>query len=281
MNDVVVKIEKMAFGGAGFGQLEGKACFVPFTAPGDIARIRIRKEKSSYLEGELLELIEPSERRVTPPCPVFGACGGCNWQHLSYPDQLRAKEEIFAEFLRRSGRVPPERILPIVPAPEPFAYRARIQLKVRCVDGQPQIGFYRAGSHFVINIPEKCAIVHPVINRLIAGLRRVITLFPEAEKIPQIDVAIGDDERAELVIHYIGSRRQEIIGHFQKYRHDLGGAGIFLQTGRKTTLERISGDGPVCLTYRVPNRSFPDLPKSCSHSAVAGFPRSITDRTLL
>jgi 23S rRNA (uracil1939-C5)-methyltransferase len=271
MNDVDVKIEKMAFGGAGFGQLDGKACFVPFTAPGDIARIRIKKEKRSYLEGELLELIEPSERRVTPPCPVFGACGGCNWQHLSYSDQLRAKEEIFAELLWRSGRVPRERILPIIPAPEPFAYRARIQLKVRCVDGQPQIGFYRAGSHFVINIPGKCAIVHPVINRLIAGLRRVITLFPEAEKIPQIDVAIGGDERAELVIHYIGSRKQEIIRHFQKYCHDLGGAGIFLQTGRKTTLEKISGDGPLHLTYKVPNCSFPDLPEIMLSFSSGGF----------
>jgi 23S rRNA (uracil1939-C5)-methyltransferase len=271
MNDVVVKIDKMAFGGAGFGHLDGKACFVPFTAPGDVARIRIKKEKRSYLEGELLELLESSEQRVSPPCPVFGACGGCNWQHLSYPDQLCAKEEIFAELLWRSGRVSRERILQIVPAPEPFAYRSRIQLKVRSVDGEPRIGFYRAGSHFVINIPEKCAIVHPVINRLIAGLRRVITPFPEVGKIPQIDVAIGDDERSELVIHYIGSRRQEIIRHFQQYRHLLGGAGIFLQTGRKTTLETISGEQPQLLTYKVPNRSFPDLPEIMLSFGSGGF----------
>jgi 23S rRNA (uracil1939-C5)-methyltransferase len=271
MNDVVVKIEKMAFGGAGFGHLHGKACFVPFTAPGDIARIRIKKEKRSYLEGELLQLLESSERRITPLCPVFGACGGCNWQHLSYSDQLVAKEEIFAELLWRSGRVSHERILPIVPAPEPFAYRSRIQLKVRCIDGEPQLGFYRAGSHFVVNIPEKCAIVHPVINRLIIELRRVITTFPEKEKIPQIDVAIGGDGRAELVIHYIGSTNQEIIRHFQKYSNALRGAGMFLQTGNKATLEKISEEKGAHLTYKVPNYSFPELPEILLSFKSGGF----------
>jgi 23S rRNA (uracil1939-C5)-methyltransferase len=187
-------------------------------------------------------------------------CGGCNWQHLSYSDQLSAKEEIFAELLWRTGRVSRELIFPIIPAPEPFAYRSRIQLKVRNINGEPQMGFYRAGSHFVVNIPEKCAIVHPVINRLIVELRRVITPFREKEKIPQIDVAVGDDGRAELVIHYIGNANQEIIRHFQKYRQYLGGAGIFLQTGKKATLENISEEKTEHLTYKVPNYSFPDLP---------------------
>lgn len=271
MNDVVVKIEKMAFGGSGFGHVDGKACFVPFTAPGDIARVRIMKEKRSYLEGELCQLVECSGQRANPLCPVFGACGGCNWQHLSYSDQIVAKEEIFAELLWRSGRVSRDRILPIIAAPEPFAYRSRIQLKVRCVAGEPQIGFYRAGSHFVVNIPGKCAIVHPEINRLIACLRRVITLFPEKEKIPQIDVAIGSDGRAELVIHYIGTTNQEIIRHLKQYRHVLGGTGIFLQTGRKTTLVKISEEKTVPLTYKVPNYSFPDLPEILLSFKSGGF----------
>lgn len=222
MAETVVKIEKMAFGGAGFGHLEGKACFVPFTAPGDIARIKILKETRSYLEGELVELLHPSDRRVIPPCHVFGRCGGCNWQHLAYSDQLSAKEDIFAEILWRSGRVERDRIEPIAPAPDPYGYRSRIQLKVRCIDGEPQIGFYRSGSHFVVDIPKKCAIVHPRINRLINGLRQMVALFPEPEKIPQMDVAVGSDGRTELIIHYIGNRRKEIISHFRENRNNPG-----------------------------------------------------------
>ncbi|WP_145020020.1 TRAM domain-containing protein [Geobacter argillaceus] len=72
-----LQIEKLAFGGEGFGHLDGKACFVPFTAPGDLAGIRVVQEKSSYCRGELESLITPSAERVMPPCPVFGMCGGC------------------------------------------------------------------------------------------------------------------------------------------------------------------------------------------------------------
>src|ERR1035437_2396790 len=131
MRDITLNIEKMTFGGAGFGHSGGKACFVPFTAPGDVAKVRIRSEKHSYLEGEVLEILEPSPERVTPPCPVFGACGGCNWQHLPYLVQLEEKQKIFTDIMWRSGRVESERILPILPAPEPYGYRARVQFKVR------------------------------------------------------------------------------------------------------------------------------------------------------
>jgi len=85
MEEMVVKIEKMAFGGSGFGHLEGKACFVPFTAPGDVAKIRAKVVKRSYLEGELMELLKPSERRVTPPCPVLAVVAGATGNTCHIP----------------------------------------------------------------------------------------------------------------------------------------------------------------------------------------------------
>jgi 23S rRNA (uracil1939-C5)-methyltransferase len=260
MEERVVKIEKMAFGGAGFGHLEGKACFVPFTAPGDVARIRLKVVKRSYLEGELLELLEPSEMRATPPCPVFGSCGGCNWQHLAYSDQLRAKEDIFADILWRSGRVERELIETIAPAPEPFAYRSRVQLKLRFIAGVLHMGFYRAASHFVVDIPGICAIAHPRINGVIGELRRLLPLSPEADKIPQIDAAVGDDGALELVVHYIGNNRKELARFFSANRLHLGTDGIFLQTGRKTTLAEIGGGDFQALTYMAPDPSSPGSP---------------------
>jgi 23S rRNA (uracil1939-C5)-methyltransferase len=260
MEETVVKIDKMAFGGAGFGHLEGKACFVPFTAPGDVAKIRLKVVKRSYLEGELLELIEASERRATPPCPVFGSCGGCNWQHLSYPEQLRAKEEIFAEILWRTGRVERERIEEITPAPEPFAYRSRIQLKIRYIAGVLHMGFYRAGSHFVVDIPGRCDIAHPRINVVFGELKRLLLLSPEVDKIPQIDLAVGGDGALELVIHYIGGNREELARFFRASRISLGADGVFLQTGRKTTLEEIGGGDFHALTYMAPDPSLPGSP---------------------
>jgi 23S rRNA (uracil1939-C5)-methyltransferase len=271
MAETVVKIEKMAFGGAGFGHLDGKACFVLFTAPGDIAKIRVLKETRSYLEGELVELLHTSDRRVIPPCPVFGRCGGCNWQHISYPDQVSEKEEIFAETLWRSGRVERDKIESMTPAPEPYGYRSRIQLKVRCIDGKPKIGFYQSASHFVVDIPEKCAIVHPRINRLLSELKQMIALCTEPEKIPQMDVAVGNDGRTELAIHYIGSRKKEIISHFRESRHNPGADAIFLQSGRKATLERIAGEKSLNLSYTIPGCSAHDLPEINMTFSSGGF----------
>ena len=111
-----------------------------------------------------------------------------------------------------------------------------------------------------MNIPERCEIAHPRINLLFGELTRVLTIFPEADKIPQIDVAVGEDDALELVIHYIGSNSEEIAGLFRANRVALGADGIFLRTGRKTALEEIGGGDFRALAYTAPDSSFPGLP---------------------
>ncbi len=268
MNTQTITIEKMAFGGSGLGYVDGKVCFIPFTVPGDTVRFRVRSEKRSYLEGELTEVVVPSPLRVTPPCPVFGTCGGCNWQHISYAAQTEAKQEIFADLLWRSARVERERILPAVSAPEPYGYRSRVQFKLRYISGQLHLGFYRGGSHFVIDIPQRCAIAHPVINRLFLELHGFMRRFPEPDKVPQIDVTIGDDDAAILVFHYLGSRHDEIVDCLGKL--DPGAAaGLYLQRGRKSTLEKIAGIDT--LSYRVPENFLKGNPETTLTFAAGGF----------
>lgn len=268
MDEQTVTIEKMAFGGAGLGHVAGKVCFVPFSMPGDTARIRVRTEKRSYLEGELIELVAPSPQREIPPCPVFGVCGGCNWQHLPYAAQLAAKQEIFADLLWRSARVERERILPIAPAPEPYGYRARVQFKLRYAAGQLHIGFYRGGSHFVVDVPQRCAIAHPVINRLFTELNGFLSGFPEPDKLPQVDVTIGDDDAAVLVFHYRGNRYEDCVRYLEKL--DIGPtAGLYLQRGHKATLEKI--DGHETLSYRIPENFLAGIPERTLTFAAGGF----------
>ena len=253
MNDFMVAIEKMAYGGAGFGHEGGKALFVPYTAPGDIAKIKVKTEKRSYLEGKLVKLVKPSGMRTDPICPVFGSCGGCNWQHLAYPEQLKAKEEIFSEILWRTGRVEKDKIEDIVPAPETFGYRSRVQLKFRFIGGELHMGFYRGGSHFIVDLPGECVIAHSRINFLLADLRHIVVQTLEAEKIPQIDVSVGEDARVELIVHYIGNCIDNTAEHFGKHCDMLGAAAIFFQTGRKSTLTKIGGQDSVALSYWVPD----------------------------
>jgi 23S rRNA (uracil1939-C5)-methyltransferase len=270
MRDITIKIEKMTFGGGGLGHADGKVCFVPFAAPGDLARVRVRAEKRSYLEGSLIDLPEPSPRRVEPPCPVFGTCGGCNWQHLPYEVQLEEKGNIFTEIMWRSARVEPDRILPILPAPEPYGYRARIQLKIHTVNGDPHIGFYRSGSHYVVAVPGSCAIAHPAINRLLPGIHRMVRLFSEPGKIPQVDAAAGDDGATALVFHYRGGDPEGAAAFFEDNRHLLPScAGAFLQSGRKTSLRKIWGTD--FLTYRIPQDCLQGIHERTLSFAPGGF----------
>lgn len=270
MRETSLSIEKLTFGGAGFGRLDGQACFVPFTAPGDEARVRITKAKRSYLEGEVLELLQPSPLRTPPPCPVFGSCGGCNWQHLEYTAQIAAKEEIFAELLWRGGRVERDVILPALGAPTPYGYRSRVQLKLRLVSGTLHMGFYRSGTHFVVAIPGNCAIANPVINRLIGELHLLLPEFPSADRLPQIDIAVGDNDAAILIFHFVGEQLAELRDFLVQHLSMLPSAtGIFLQSGRKSTLTRVVGVEK--LSYRIPSGFLPDLPETVLSFSRGGF----------
>lgn len=247
-------VTSLAYGGSGIGHHNGKVCFIPFTAPGDIVKIRIIKEKRSHLFGTVTEFVERSPIRVSPPCPIFGLCGGCQWQHLPYPEQVRWKEQIFRDTLWRFGRVPAERVDSVLPSPLPYNYRSRVQFKLRSVEGKLHLGFYRQGSHFVQDLPDGCAIAHPTVNFLVPSLRAMIQRFEEPDKIPQVDVSVGDDGQAIVLFHYIGENRSAAVSFFGEETASIGSCrGVFLQSGRKSTITRIAGDDH--LSYILPQPS--------------------------
>ena len=253
MREDTVAIERLAYGGSGFGRINGKACFVPFTAPGDVVTVRIRRETGSYAEAELIELLESSPLRVTPPCPHFGRCGGCHWQHLGYHDQVAAKEEIYAQALWRLARVERELLLPPLPAPQPWGYRSRIQLKVDSEGGELLIGFFAPGSHSVVDLPGGCAVAHPSLNRALELLRPVVAEFPHREHLPRIDLAVGDDGATVLTLHYRGEEPQRTVEFWRRREKQLAPlAGAFLRRDRKGAATKIFGEGRVTYALSPP-----------------------------
>ncbi|MCM0081486.1 23S rRNA (uracil(1939)-C(5))-methyltransferase RlmD [Geomonas sp. Red32] len=251
MADISVAIEKLCYGGSGLGRVEGKACFVPFTAPGDRARVRVVKEKRSYLEGELVELEVPSALRTAPPCPLFGVCGGCDWQHLPYPEQVTQKGEIFAESLRRIGKLGEVEILPVIASPNAFGYRSRIQIKIAREAGVLQTGFFMTGSHKVVDCPQGCPIAHPLLNRMTSELRPLLAGLAEARFIPQIDLSIGDDEQGLAVVHYRGGDAGALARRLSAARADLPSiGGLLLRKGERGAPEPVFGI--EALRYRIP-----------------------------
>lgn len=236
-------IDALAYGGSGVGRHNGKAVFVPFTAPGDRIHCRVVREKKRFAEAEMLELIEPSPARRTPPCPVFGTCGGCQWQHLPYAFQNRWKEKIFADTLRRHGGAQGDFLRPLVCSDREWNYRSRVQFKCRQTENGFVMGFYRRGSHFVVDVDD-CPITAVLLNEALRLFRRWLPESPCPERIPQVDMAVDDENKIRIVVHVLGSGCDDLRDFLAPLAKNAGFA-LFFQTGRKDTIAAVAGGGDL------------------------------------
>lgn len=161
-----LRIERLSSDGSGVAHsADGEAVFVPGTAPGDEARVRIVKDCGRYAFGILDELLIPSPDRVPVDCPVAGPCGGCSLRHLDYAAELRAKQESVLDAFRRIGglEVP---VLDILPSPEVDRYRNKVQFPVGVdKNGAPCIGFYAGRTHRIVPCPD-CKLQPGVLNEI-------------------------------------------------------------------------------------------------------------------
>jgi 23S rRNA (uracil1939-C5)-methyltransferase len=166
MPTVVLSLTDMAHGGDAVGRHKDQVVFVPLGIPGERVRVEIRERRRNVWRGHLLEVIEPSPERVDAPCPYFGRCGGCQWQHLGYAAQLHWKREIVGTQLRRIGRQEEPVVLPMLGMADPWTYRNNVQLRP-APDGA--LGYYALRSHDVVAV-ERCPIAHPLLNDLLRTL---------------------------------------------------------------------------------------------------------------
>lgn len=242
-------IERLALGGNGVGRIEGKVCFVPFSAPGDRLKVRVKREHRSYCEAELVELLESSPQRIEPHCPAFGRCGGCDWQHIDYSGQCQAKQQLLIETLQRVARLDTPQVAATAASELQYGYRARAQFKLHATSGGLAVGFFRRGSRFVIDLPQGCPVVTPGINAAVARLRQVLQKLQDLDRVPQVSLEEGL-AGVVAIVHYIGTAEKKLLQLLKQHTADLGLAGLFLQTGRKDSLQRVAGCGH--LTYQVP-----------------------------
>ncbi len=165
---IPLKIEKLAVGGDGLGRYEGIVVFVPFSVPGDELLIQIIEQKSNHAFGEIKQILTASSERIKPPCSYYFDCGGCNWQHVDPKSQLKYKELIVSENLKKFLRfdVP---VLPIISSPLNWRYRNRIQLSF---DGS-QMGFRKRKSHQIIDVSD-CLISEEILTQSFPLIRKSI-----------------------------------------------------------------------------------------------------------
>ena len=164
-----LRIEKLVYGGAGLARHGNAAVFVPFVLPGEEVEVDLVERAGGTLRGEVVRWTEESDVRSAAPCRVFGLCGGCHYQHVSYGRECEYKTAILRESLRRIGGLNWDDEIAIAKA-EPWGYRNRTQLHLARNEGIASVGFLAAGSHRHVDAPD-CAINSPKLNELHRTLR--------------------------------------------------------------------------------------------------------------
>lgn len=249
MNLSELVIDRLALGGSGVGRLNGKVCFVPFSAPGDHLKVRVIREHRSYCEAELVEVCRGSALRSEPQCPVFGQCGGCDWQHISYAGQCSAKQQILTDTLQRIARFEAPPVTATAASDEQYGYRSRAQFKLFSTSTSLRVGFYRRGSHQVIDLPQGCPVVTSNINSTMLSLRGVLQCFSARDCISQISLEEGLAGVAAIV-HFRGTAPDQLSRHLLQHQEALGLAGCYVQNGSQDALMPVFGSGH--LAYQVP-----------------------------
>jgi 23S rRNA (uracil1939-C5)-methyltransferase len=157
-----VRIEKWVYGGEGLARLDGRVILAPFVLPGETARL----ETGDEVHAGLVEVVTPAPERITPLCPLFAHCGGCQYQHAPYEFQLARKVEILREQLRRVGKIDYQGEIETVSGPA-FGYRNRAQFHIS--DGR--IGYLAARSHELVPVTGECPVCSPRLNQALAMIR--------------------------------------------------------------------------------------------------------------
>jgi len=195
-DQINLTIHDLAFGGEGVGRVDEFVIFVPFVITGETVEAEITEVKKNFARAKLLRVVTPALARVAPECKYFGACGGCQYQHIDYAAQLRFKHKQIADLFERVGKISPERVAPVLGCPSPYGYRNRIMVRSQWNGPAKKlvVGFIGINNKFVEEI-EECKIAEPALNEQIThvranpppkgGIKVVLRVQPEGWEVPK------------------------------------------------------------------------------------------------
>lgn len=192
----IALIESMDNEGRGVVHADGKAIFIEGALTGETVEYSSYRRKPSYELAQAVRILKGSSQRVVPACPHFGICGGCSMQHLDPTAQAAAKQRVLEDALWHLARLKPQTILPpIVGSAWGYRHRARLSVRLVVKKGGVLVGFHEKRSSYVA-VMNGCAVLPTAISKLIPELKELIAAMSAPDRLPQIEVAIGDDQRA-------------------------------------------------------------------------------------
>ena len=185
-------IESIDHEGIGVAHVDGKVTFIDGGVTGERVAFARRRSRGNFDLGSVTEVLQESSQRVTPRCVYFGACGGCAMQHVEPSAQVAAKQRVLEDNLARLGKVKPEQVLSPIVGPA-WGYRNRARLSVHYVakKGGVLVGFHERRSSFVADTLS-CEILPPALSALVPKLREMFTAMAIRDRLPQLEVAVGD-----------------------------------------------------------------------------------------
>jgi 23S rRNA (uracil1939-C5)-methyltransferase len=246
----VLNIESLDLEARGIARREGKVVFVEGALPGERVAAETVRRKPSYEIARTTEVLHPSSQRVAPRCPHFGVCGGCAMQHLEPAAQVAIKQRSLEDTFWHVGKLRPQRILPPLHGPT-WGYRFRARLSVRVVPkkGGVLVGFHERKSSYVADMRE-CHVLPQHVARLLMPLRAMITSMSTPDRLPQIEVAVGDMATV-LVLRHLEPLTQADIDILRAFAAQHG-VQWWLQPKGPDTCHPLEREHAGTLAYTLP-----------------------------
>jgi len=247
---VHLTVESLDHEGRGVAHRDGKAVFVEGGLPGERVVARIVKSKKNYEFAEVDSVLRQSSMREAPRCRHFGVCGGCSMQHLDLDGQIAAKQRVLEDDLWHIGRVKPETMLASIRGPA-WEYRSKARLSVRNVvkKGGVLVGFHERKSSFVADM-DSCEVLPRRISALLRPLRELIGALSIRDRLPQIELAIGESTDAMVlrILEPLTPGDEQLLTEFADRHH----IQFWLQTKGPDTAYPLHPPTPAALEYTIP-----------------------------
>ncbi len=246
---VETTINSLSHEGRGVARINGKTTFIDGALPGERVMFRYIRGHARFDEGIVVEVLKPSSLRIEPKCKHFLQCGGCSLQHLSPADQIGHKQGVLLEQLRHIGAVEPEAILPPLTGIT-WGYRRKARLAVKHVvkKGKVLVGFREKHGGFVADI-SRCVVLHPAVGERITELQQLIGGLTIKNQIPQIEIAVGD-QNAVLVFRHLREPSQDDLHKLADFQAATG-LSVCLQPGGLDSVAPLNASTDTKLSYRL------------------------------
>ena len=244
-------IESLAHDGRGVTHIDGKVVFIDEALPNEQVEFIYTDSRKDYAEGKVVKLLSRSEVRIDALCPHYGVCGGCSFQHVAEKAQIQIKQDLLLEQFKRIGKVEiPELWSPLIG--EHWGYRRKARMGVKYVAKKERVlvGFRERRNPFLAEI-DSCAVMHPIVGTRLVELGEMIASLTIREKIPQIEVAIGD-EVCVLAIRVLEPPTDEDKEKIRAFAHQHN-IHLYLQPKGIDTIAPLDGEPDVTLTYALPD----------------------------